>query len=63
MAESAKCAHPSCECVVRPKGAYGKYCSEQCKEARQITHLHCNCQHLECRQAAGTSPTPPSTRP
>ena len=50
MAAPAKCAHPSCECSVPVKGPYGKYCSEQCKEAGQITELHCNCQHAECRQ-------------
>ena len=51
MAEPSRCAHPSCECVVPPKGAYGKYCSEVCKEAGQITELRCNCQHAECRQS------------
>jgi len=50
MATAAKCAHPSCECVVAPKSSFGKYCSEHCKEAGQITELRCNCQHLECRQ-------------
>jgi len=50
MANAAKCAHPSRECLVTPKGSYGKYCSESCKEARQITELRCNCQHAECRE-------------
>ena len=49
MAEPAKCAHPSCECTMPVKGPYGKYCSEHCKEAGDITELHCNCQHDECR--------------
>ena len=49
MANAAKCAHPSCECLVTPKGPYGKYCSESCKEAGFITELRCNCQHAECR--------------
>ena len=49
MADPAKCAHPSCECLVTSKGQYGKYCSEVCKEAGQITELRCNCQHDACR--------------
>jgi hypothetical protein len=57
MAEPAKCAHPSCECTVRQKGPYGWYCSEHCKEAGQITELHCNCQHDECRHGS-THPGP-----
>ena len=48
MAEPAKCAHPSCECVVSSR-EFGKYCSEHCKKAGDITELHCNCQHPGCR--------------
>ena len=59
MAESAKCAHPSCECTVLAKGPYGRYCSEHCKEAGQITELHCNCQHAECLKG-GTHPGTPT---
>jgi hypothetical protein len=50
MQSPGKCAHPSCECLVQPNGPYGKYCSEPCKKARQITELHCNCQHEACRE-------------
>jgi hypothetical protein len=51
MNNPQKCAHPACECNVDAKGQYGKYCSEECKRAGQISELHCNCQHLECRTA------------
>jgi hypothetical protein len=54
MAVPAKCAHPSCDCMVAPKGAYGKYCSEHCRDAGQITELRCNCQHAECRSPASS---------
>jgi len=49
MAETKKCAHPSCQCMVEKSGPYGKYCSEYCKEAGQQTELRCGCQHLACR--------------
>lgn len=50
MAVPAKCAHPPCECQVVPNGPYGKYCSEHCKKAGQITVLHCDCPHPGCRE-------------
>ena len=47
--ETNKCAHPACNCIV-PKGSqFGKYCSEHCKEAGDITELHCDCKHPGCR--------------
>jgi hypothetical protein len=49
MADTNKCAHPSCQCVVKAGGPYGKYCSEHCKEAGQHTELRCDCQHPACR--------------
>ncbi len=51
MAEpaTAKCAHPSCTCLVPKGGPYGKYCSEVCKQKAQTTELRCDCQHAECR--------------
>jgi len=49
MTNERKCAHPACECMVAPKAPYGKYCSEECKRAGQISELHCNCQHPPCR--------------
>jgi hypothetical protein len=49
MADSEKCAHPSCVCTVTKGGAYGKYCSEYCKEAKGVTSLRCDCKHPACR--------------
>jgi hypothetical protein len=49
MADATKCAHPACECLVEKGGPFGKYCSEHCKEAKQITELRCTCQHAPCR--------------
>jgi hypothetical protein len=53
MAEAAKCAHPGCDCTVLPKSPFGKYCSEHCKDAHDMTELRCGCQHAAC-QGAGT---------
>ena len=33
MAGPMKCAHPACNCTVEPKGPFGKYCSDHCKQA------------------------------
>ncbi|MEO7191871.1 MAG: hypothetical protein ABI051_12520 [Vicinamibacterales bacterium] len=52
MADSAKCAHPACDCTVSGKGPFGKFCSEHCKDAHGITELRCGCQHVECRTGA-----------
>jgi hypothetical protein len=52
MTQPIKCAHPACACVVPENGPHGKYCSDHCKEAGQISELQCGCQHLECRQPA-----------
>ena len=49
MAETAKCAHPACECLVEKGGSHGKYCSEHCKEKGQTTELRCECRHPACR--------------
>ena len=49
MPEPAKCAHPGCSCTVSKGGPYGKYCSEHCKEAGDITELRCDCHHAACR--------------
>lgn len=51
MTNDNKCAHPACECQVPKGGPFGKFCSEHCKHAGQITELRCNCQHPECRIA------------
>lgn len=49
MADSEKCAHPSCQCMVTKGGQYGKYCSEHCQEAKKVTELRCDCKHAACR--------------
>ena len=49
MAETEKCAHPSCECMVAKGGPHGKYCSETCKEKGQTIELRCDCKHPACR--------------
>ena len=49
MAAATKCAHPTCNCTVEPNGAYGKYCSEHCKDAHGMTELRCGCPHPQCR--------------
>ena len=43
-----KCAHPACQCMVDKKGEYGKYCSEHCRKAGDVTELRCGCRHPEC---------------
>jgi len=63
MENPQKCAHPACECIVVAKGPYGKYCSEECKRAGQISELHCNCQHVECRMHTYASPGATAARP
>ena len=49
MTNQSSCAHPSCQCVLPKDSAYGKYCSEHCKEAAGRTELRCDCQHPACR--------------
>ena len=64
MTEStSKCAHMACECLVPPKGPFGKYCSEHCKKAGGMMELHCNCQHPECRDPHHAAPPSASVRP
>ena len=46
--DTNKCAHPACVCLVPKGGQFGKYCSERCKEAGDITELHCDCKHPGC---------------
>jgi len=45
MAESKKCAHASCTCIV-PEGQ--KYCSEICEDSTDVTELSCDCKHPGC---------------
>ena len=48
MAQSTKCAHPSCECSVDPNGPHGKYCSVHCQQAKELSELKCDCGHPGC---------------
>jgi len=49
MADTTKCAHPACECMVAKGGPYGKFCSEVCKKKGEQIELHCECHHPGCR--------------
>ena len=49
MTDTEKCAHPSCNCMVKKGGPWGKYCSEYCKEKGQQTELRCECRHPDCK--------------
>jgi hypothetical protein len=44
--ETKKCAHPSCSCSV---AGDDKYCSEYCKDAKDIMEIGCGCEHQGCR--------------
>jgi hypothetical protein len=48
-ADTAKCAHPACSCMVQKGGPHGKYCSDHCKEAGNKIELRCDCKHPACR--------------
>jgi len=48
MADVEKCAHPACQCRVAANGTFGKYCSEHCQEAADLTEVKCDCKHPEC---------------
>jgi hypothetical protein len=50
MAGPLKCAHPACQCTVEPKGRFGKYCSDHCRQAGDKIELRCDCQHPPCRE-------------
>ena len=49
MSDVEKCAHPMCKCTVSTEGRYGKFCSEHCQEAKQITEVKCDCKHPSCQ--------------
>ena len=42
---SEKCAHPACGCATVEGG---KYCSQSCKEAADLTEISCQCGHADC---------------
>jgi hypothetical protein len=45
MADSKKCAHETCRCIV-PSGQ--KYCSTVCEDSKGVTTLGCDCNHPDC---------------
>lgn len=44
MADSKKCAHPSCTCKVQSE----KYCSAQCEAMEKTPDIDCKCGHPAC---------------
>lgn len=44
--DNKKCKHSACDCV--PSGK-DDYCSQWCKDAKNVTELACQCQHSGCR--------------
>jgi len=45
MADSKKCAHSTCNCVAA-EGS--KFCSNYCKDSKNLTTLQCDCGHPGC---------------
>lgn len=43
MADTKKCAHPSCSCMTDKK-----YCSQMCEDSASTTTLGCDCPHPAC---------------
>jgi hypothetical protein len=48
MADTAKCAHPICECMVSKDSEFGKYCSDHCRAAGDHADIRCGCGHPGC---------------
>jgi hypothetical protein len=48
MASPQKCANPVCKCMVVGEGAFGKYCSEHCEQAKDVSEIRCDCKHPAC---------------
>ncbi len=44
-AETKKCAHPACNCLVDKNT---KYCSQYCHDSGRTTEITCNCRHAAC---------------
>lgn len=45
MAEAKKCAHETCNCLVKDGE---KYCSQVCEDSAGTTSLGCDCPHPGC---------------
>jgi len=56
MANSEKCAHESCVCMVGKGGEFGAYCSAHCREAKDMSELRCECGHAGCIADAARPP-------
>jgi hypothetical protein len=48
MADTKKCAHPSCPCVVTE----GKYCGTFCEGQGGTPDIECECGHAACATGA-----------
>jgi hypothetical protein len=45
MADTKKCAHPSCNC---PAGQDSSYCSTYCEGQAETPDIECSCGHGAC---------------
>jgi hypothetical protein len=59
MANSEKCAHESCVCLVNKDGGFGAYCSAHCRDAKAMSELRCECGHAGCIADAARRPASP----
>ena len=55
MNNTAKCAHPGCNC---PPSDGRKYCSPRCEKAARTSPLTCQCGHAECEAKAAIGAAP-----
>lgn len=49
MNTTSKCAHPACNCV---PGEGKEFCSEACRDAKNMAELARQCQHSDCQGQA-----------
>ncbi len=49
MSKQEKCKHAACNCM-SPQGQ--SYCSDWCKDAKNMTEIACQCKHPGCRGSA-----------
>ena len=62
MANSEKCAHESCVCMVNKDGGFGAYCSSHCRDAKDLTEIRCECGHPGCVADATRRPASQNTQ-
>ena len=58
-----RCAHPACTCLVADAAEFGKFCSEHCQEAGDMTELRCDCKHPGCQTQVSARPATSTTEP